>query len=146
MIEYELQGMTESNMQILQAELRSLIEPAFHDKNARIIVTPGFTATVRSFEPEESGEEYNPVHEYGTAFAKTIPLVRDDNLSFVIIFDARIFADLREQTVADRYAIVLHELVHVKNGLLKFASIGKDPFIRRPEKKWEILLENSWVI
>jgi hypothetical protein len=115
MTEYELQGMDESKKKQLLSELQSLIEPAFRGNPiTKIIVTPEFATTVRQFIPRESGEEYNPVQEYGTAVAKTIPLIRGDHLCFVIIFDARIFADLGGATSMDRDAMVIHELVHVK--------------------------------
>lgn len=108
-----------------------------------IIVTREFTTAVRQFIPIEAGEEYDPVHEYGTAMAKTIPLVRDHQLRFVIIFDSRIIAN---RTRLDRNTLVLHELVHVKNYLLKFESVGEEEFVHPRGDKLGMLLHNSQVI
>lgn len=147
MIEYELRGVDESKKQKVLSELQSLIEPASREYPiTRIIVTPDFATTVRQFIPRESGEEYNPIHDYGTARAKTIRLIRDGHPHFVIIFDARIFADVGQGAIIGRRATIVHELVHVKNGLLEFESIRKGGFIRQPRTKWEWLLASSWVI
>jgi hypothetical protein len=146
MIEYEAQGVNDSKKQELLNNLRSLIEPAFRDNPiTRVIITREFAASVRQFMPVESGEEYDPAHEYGTAIAKTIPVIRGDHIGFVIIFDARIFADLSAATAVDREAKVIHELVHVKNGLLQFANIGKGAFVRTGTKR-AMLMANSWAI
>jgi hypothetical protein len=89
MVEYIVQGVDEAKKQEVVSALQSLVDPAFHDNPiSKVIVTRDFAEAVRQFVPVEAGEEYNPLHSYGTACAKTIPLISDDHFHCVIVFDA----------------------------------------------------------
>lgn len=146
MVEYELQGVDDTKKQQVLTMLQSLIDPVFHEKIiSRVIVTKDFAAVVRRFVPVEADEEYNPVHSYGTACAKTIPVISDGNLHCVIVFDAMVFVHMGEGMNLDSEATVIHELVHVKNNLLKFKSLGGDAF-KESHHKSGMLLHNASVI
>lgn len=146
MVEYVVHEVDEDKKQQVVSMLQSLIDPAFRDNPiSKVIITRDFAETVRQFVPVEAGEEYNPIHLYGTACAKTIPLVSDDHFHCVIVFDAAVFAHLGEGTNLDSEATVIHELVHVKNDLLKFNSLGKGAF-QESHHKSGMLLHNASVI
>ena len=145
-VEYDVKEVDESKTQQVVSMLQSLIDPAFHDSPiSKVIVTRDFAEVVRQFVPVEAGEEYNRVHSYGTASAKTIPLIDDGHFHCVIVFDAGVFAHLGQGMNLDSEATVIHELVHVKNDLLKFKFLGEDAF-KESHRKSGMLLHNASVI
>jgi hypothetical protein len=150
MVEYEIEGVDENKKQQLLSMLQRLIERVPNDNPiTKVIVTADFGAMVRHLIPAESGEEYDPIHEYGAAVAKTIDSIHNDHLRFVIVFDASNFKEISVHA----FAVVIHELVHVEQFLLKFKSIGRDMYLRRKNalalargSKLDTLLELSSVI
>jgi hypothetical protein len=131
----------------VQEELSKIIEDFFQDDkpSLNIIVALSFEAAVRKFVPYETGVEYEANHGYGIAEAKTIPLLEDDHLRFVIIFDAKVFKDMSQLSFLGRCAIIIHELVHVRIDLLRFQAIGALSFFAHPHSKMEFARHNAVV-
>lgn len=144
MTEYVLELEEPARSQILK-ELEQMISKAFEDDPiAEVIVATDFGKAVVEHSPSGENARYDPVHDYGVAVAKTIPVSTDDELRFIIIFDVRLFADLSGIGSLVRNGKIVHEMVHVKNGLMRFRQLGKAAFIKIPKAKSETLVENAW--
>jgi hypothetical protein len=147
MVEFEIEIQDSASRALLEKEMAELIESAFGKDipTIKIVVTSDFEASVRKLVPEESGEKYRAHHGYAIAYAKTIPQLENNQLHFVIIFDARLFNDMSTRFVLARQAKIIHELVHVRNGLLRFQSVGAS-FFTKPQSKLDIGRANAWGI
>ncbi len=144
MTEFEIGLHGEKAEEILVSLDRLVQESGLEHAIQKVIVTPDFAEAVKASLPEEKGESYDPVHDYGVAMGKTIPLFIDGHLQYVIVFDTRVFeGEGVSRLIAMRY-YVIHELSHVKNGLVRHESTGWDPTTDRHEG--EFLLENAWSI
>jgi hypothetical protein len=119
-----------------------MVEPAF-DPNpiSKVIVTSNFTNSVNTHSQDRS-TPYDQVHEYGVAQGITITIRQDDQLSFIIIFDATFFARM---PLLDKQARILHELSHVENEIVRFKAKGAK-FFEKPVLKQQILMWNAWII
>ncbi len=147
MVEYRVDEISSPQTQrkVLR-ELRRLVETQdFKGAIQEVVVASDFGATVRSFLPEGQGSQYDPVHSYGQAVGKTISIVRNGELHFAVVFDSLVFSDMSNRTLLDRQAVIIHELVHVKNGFLRFENTGSLGN-QNPHTKREILFENAWRI
>jgi len=114
----------------------------------RIVVAKDFNEIVKKFLGKSSWEQrdYNQVHEYGVAVAKTMPEIQNGEISFNLIMDRRLFQRLDYVGRLDRMGTFIHEFTHMLDDKLRFDSVGKKGFDSVSKVKKEMLFHNAWVI
>jgi len=135
----------------IEKEIKDALRIFFEDRRnpvRSIVVAKDFNEAVKRFLDGSSGEkrDYNQVHEYGVAFAKTIPESQNGEISFNLILDRRLFQKLDTIGRLDRIGIFIHEFTHAVDDMLMFDSIGEEEFRSVPKLKKEYVFRNAWVI
>jgi len=145
-VEFEVNGLSDEEKARAIEEINRLVENlGVEEVTRRIVIASDFAAAAKRFLPAQQAADYDPQHEYGRAIAKTISHVEGGRLSFTIVFDASLFVDPANTRALDRHYYVIHELVHVQNGWLKYRNTGRDPNTS-PTGKAEYFTENGWRI
>ncbi|MGB9022772.1 MAG: hypothetical protein WCC94_04975 [Candidatus Bathyarchaeia archaeon] len=147
MVNFEIETYSNVTEAQVQNELSTIIEDFFENEkpNLDVIVPLSFETAVRKLVPYETGVEYKANHGYGIAEGKTIPLLRKDQLRFVIVLDAKVFKDMSPAAFLGRWARIVHELIHVRVDLQRFRAIGALQFFAIPHSKMEIARHNTVV-
>ncbi len=147
MVEYDVDDVSEDLREKVVGELLRIIGASDLDETIRkVVVAADFGEAVRNHLTGSEREAYNPVHQYGVAKGKTIPILDDDQLGFVIVLDARLFADMGAAKFLDRQYDVAHELSHVRNMFLRFQSAGELGPAQASRNKEQYLFEMAWDI
>ena len=151
MTEIYLKGIRGNKRDQIETEIKDALKIFFKNREnpvGRIVVAKDFNETVRKSLNESSWEkrDYNQVHEYGIAFAKTIPQFQNGEISFNLILDKRLFQKLDSVGRFDRLGLFIHEFTHTVDYKLRFDSIGEKEFRSVPKSKKEYLFNNAWII
>lgn len=151
MTEIYLEGIQDNKRDQIETEIKDALKIFFkNQKNPieRIVVAKDFNKTVRKFLNESSWEKrnYNQTHEYGIAFAKTIPEFQNGKISFNLILDRKLFQKLDSVGRLDRIGLFIHEFTHTIDDKLRFEAVGEKRFRSVPELKKEYLFSNAWII
>lgn len=147
-----VEGVNESKRKKAESEIRKALDFFKKCRNPidKVIVTNDFNATVRNF-LSNSGifslykSSYEQTHEYGIAYAKTIPCVRDGELLFNLILDGKIVGNWLENQQLDRRAMFCHEFIHMLDDELRFKAVGEEQFVSEPKGYDKYLFHNSWI-
>lgn len=152
MSEICLEGVEEDTQRDrIETEIKDVLKMFFEDKRnpvRRIVIAKDFNETVKRFLGESSWEkrDYNQVHEYGVAFAKTIPEFQHGEIYFNLILDKRLFQNLDSVGRLDRIGTFIHEFTHMLDDELRFDSVGENCFYSIPTPNKEMLFSNALVI
>ena len=135
----------------IETEIKDALRIFFKNREnpvEKIVVAEDFNETVRKFLHKSSWEkrDYNQLHEYGVALAKTIPEFENREISFNLILDRRLFQRLDFVGRFDRLGLFIHEFTHMVDDKLRFDSVGQKEFRAVPKSKKETLFKVGWII
>jgi len=142
-----LDGVDEDKRRKAEAEISHLLDDFFSGKENpvdSIRVTKEFQKAIQDLLNEEE-TKYDPHHEYGTAYAKTIPFIKQKRLRFAIILDGNLIGRWTNEEYVSRIATLTHELVHVTDDKRRWSKIGTEEFFSKPKGKKEWLFHNAWI-
>ena len=146
MVEFEVEGIPEGDKARVTEEVANRIqESGLANFITKVVIASDFGAAVERIQGQDDAQPYNPVHDYGRAVAKTIHSVRGGQISFSIVFDARLFSTSKDEGFLDRQYFIFHELGHVRNGVLRFKNLP-EPSPGPAGNKAELQRENAWRI
>lgn len=142
-----LDGVEADKRKKAKAEISRLLDDFFSGKENpvdSIRVTKEFQKAVQDL---LNGKEieYDPHHEYGTAYAKIIPFIKQGKLVFAIILDGNLIGRWTNEEYISRIATLVHELVHVTDDKRRWSKIGTKEFFSKPKGKKEWLFHNAWI-
>ncbi|MCJ7632664.1 hypothetical protein MUP77_09775, partial [Candidatus Bathyarchaeota archaeon] len=151
MTEICLEGIEDDERDQIEIEIKDALRIFFENRKNPVktmVVAKDFNETVKRFLDASSWEkrDYNQVHEYGVAFAKTIPEFQNGEIYFNLILDRRLFQNSSSIGRLDRISIFIHEFTHVLDYKLRFDSVGEKDFCSVPKSKKETLFSNALVI
>ena len=133
MTEIILDGIAADRKTEAEAEIKKNLSNFFSEADnpvKSVIATNSFREKVC----EITGKaHYDPMHEYGRAAGKTIPLRENGKLVFVLVFDAAIFGRWLPEEKIFRTVIFAHELNHAHYEYFVWKRIGTDAFFKEPE-------------
>lgn len=119
-----------------EIELRDCFGPLARDLDIfiEVIVTGKFTEIVGKILSERCGVKipYNAKHSEVVACGKTIPYKRENELAFVVIFDASVFGKWENEQNIHRLLTLSHEKIHVEDEKILCDDIGIDVFLFEP--------------
>jgi len=135
----------------IETEIKDALRIFFKNREnpvEKIVVAEDFNETVRKILHKSSWEkrDYNQLHEYGVALAKTIPEFENGEISFNLILDRRLFQRLDYVGRFDRLGLFIHEFTHMVDDKLRFDSVGQKEFRAVPKSKKETLFKVGWII
>jgi hypothetical protein len=146
LVEFEVEGIPDGDKARVTEEVVSRIqESGLASFIAKVVIASDLGAAIERIQGQAGAELYNPVHDYGRAIAKTMHAVRDGQISFSIVFDARLFSTSKDEGFLDRQYFIFHELGHVRNGVLRFRNLP-EPGPGPAGNKAELQRENAWRI
>lgn len=150
MTDLDLEGVSAEKRESAEKELRSILRMFFGSEDPEsiksLIIAEDFASKVHNLSPRGEERKYNPVHGYGVAIAKTIPILEDNTLKFHIIIDGKICGTWMPEQYLWRLGIIGHELLHVHNDLWRSKTEGISWLFTEPSKKYERLYELAWII
>ena len=151
MTEICLEGIEDDERDQIEIEIKDALRIFFENRKNPVktmVVAKDFNETVKRFLDASSWEkrDYNQVHEYGVAFAKTIPEFQNGEIYFNLILDRRLFQNLDSIGRLDRRGIFIHEFTHVLDDKLRFDSAGEKDFCSVPKSKKEMLFSYALFI
>jgi hypothetical protein len=142
--EFQVEGIPEGGKgRVIEEVANRIQESGLGEFIADVVIASDFRAAVERVQGRSSAERYDPVHDYGRAIAKTIPALREGQISFSIVFDVGLFLTPRDEGFLDRQYFILHELGHVRNGAVKFKNLP-EPTPGTAGNKAELQRENAW--
>jgi hypothetical protein len=143
-----LNGVKENRREKAEAEIKKILDTVFSDNENpvdSVNISNAFQDTVKDL-TKENETNYDPHHEYGTAYAKTIPFIKDGKLAYAIILDGNLIGEWEDEQNIFRFVTLTHELVHVADGFRRWQRIGTESFFARPSRKQGLLFHNALVI
>jgi hypothetical protein len=143
-----LEGVDENRKEEAETEIREIINAVFQNTENHvdtINVTRKFRETIRDL-VKNSEKDYDPHHEYGTAFAKTIPILKEEKLAYIIVLDGNFVGEWKEEQKVFRLTTLAHELVHVADGFRRWLKIGTESFFAESAGKQGWLIHNALII
>lgn len=145
MLTIEVEGVTEDKRDTAEKEIKRFFGPSVESDpeiDLAVLIPKDFDAKVTEVLQSERGVSlpYSARREEVIAVGKTIPLLRDGELSFVVIFNATALGRWEEELLGWRHLLYSHELSHVLDEILISRSMGIEKFLSEPETKREIFL------
>jgi hypothetical protein len=146
-VDFEIETYSNVTKAQVQKELETIAEEFQSDKpDLTFIVALNLENAVRRFVPYETGVEYTANRGYDIVLGKTIPLLENGHLRFVIILDANIFKDMSPASSLRRWEVIVHELCHVRIDLSRFRATGTLVAFTTPHSKMEIAKRNGEIL
>ena len=133
----------------IEEEIRVQLNSALGSRDppmiGQFVVTLDFAGFVQRNSPYHSDRVYDPAHDHGIAVARTLPMMEEGELRFVVVIDARRLSLARENRIG-RMAVYTHELRHVVDFQCRSTIDGHGWITDVPQQTEEILFENAWKI
>jgi len=144
-----LDGVKEDRREKAEAEIKKILDTVFPDDEKNLVdsvdITDAFQEKITGL-VKENETNYDPHHEYGTAYAKTIPFIKKGKLAYAIILDGNSVGEWKDDQRIFRFATLAHESAHVADGFRRWLEIGNESFFARPSGKQGWLFHNALVI
>ena len=145
MVEILLDGVDESRRELALRDLEDVLSHAsgLEPLIDKIIVAKDFRGVVRSY---GGPADYESVHEYGYAVAKTLSTRKNNELRFTIVVNGETCRSWDDCMILDRHRTIWHELTHISDDAQRADAIGLDAFFSEPSNKKQVFLKSAWSI